>query len=336
MKLLIVTQVIDTEHPILGFFHRWVEEFAKHCEQVHVICLQAGTHSLPANVTIHSLGKEEGRGRLTYLWRFYNLIFTLRNEYDSVFVHMNQLYVILGAPFWRAAGKPIGLWYAHGTVARSLKIAEKLVDRIFTCSADSFRLPSAKVLVTGHGIDTERFTVQEVQKDIDLITVGRITESKNLIVLIDVLKEVRKIHPVTLTIVGSALAGGERAYEAKLRAHIAELGLADAVIFLGKVPQTDLPTVLNRAKVFVTTAQNGSLDKAMLEAMACGLPIVSMAPGSASLPLGSTQTTNPGDFTTALQSVLESGEFCREDYQIFVQKDHSTQSLIPKIIRTFS
>ena len=58
MKLLIVTQAIDSEHPILGFFHRWVEEFAKHCEHVHVICLQAGKHSLPANVTVHSLGKE--------------------------------------------------------------------------------------------------------------------------------------------------------------------------------------------------------------------------------------------------------------------------------------
>ncbi|MCD5381655.1 MAG: hypothetical protein LR008_03730, partial [Candidatus Pacebacteria bacterium] len=107
MKLLIITQVLDTEHPILGFFHRWVEEFAKHCEQVHVICLQEGRHDLPDNVTVHSLGKEshqtggatlkrtEGTGKvvprvlsrlitkLTYILRFYKLIWQLRHEYDG-------------------------------------------------------------------------------------------------------------------------------------------------------------------------------------------------------------------------------------------------------------
>lgn len=30
MKLLIVTQVVDTEDPALGFFVRWIEELARH------------------------------------------------------------------------------------------------------------------------------------------------------------------------------------------------------------------------------------------------------------------------------------------------------------------
>ena len=96
MKLLIITQVIDKNHPVLGFFHRWVEEFAVHCEHVHVICLQKGVFDLPVNVTVHSLGKEDGVSRATYLLRFYKNIWQLRHEYDSVFVHMNQLYVLLG------------------------------------------------------------------------------------------------------------------------------------------------------------------------------------------------------------------------------------------------
>ena len=32
MNLLLITQKIDKDDPILGFFHRWVEEFAKHFE----------------------------------------------------------------------------------------------------------------------------------------------------------------------------------------------------------------------------------------------------------------------------------------------------------------
>jgi len=71
MKLLICTQMIDKNDPILGFFHRWVEEFAKHFEHIHVICLKEGQHTLPQNVTVHSLGKEGGESRIKYVIRFY-------------------------------------------------------------------------------------------------------------------------------------------------------------------------------------------------------------------------------------------------------------------------
>ncbi len=359
MKLLIVTQVIDTEHPILGFFHRWVEEFAKHCEHVHVICLQAGKHSLPANVTVHSLGKEqylrkrcdlreecsdgersfleEQILKIRYTLRFYQLIWSLRHEYDHVFVHMNQISVILGAPFGRAAGKRVGLWYAHGSTPATLKIAEKLADKIFTCSVESFRLKSKKLEVTGHGIDTDHFKpIANIAKDIDLITVGRITESKNLMALTDALAEVRKRHDVSLTIVGAAVTASEKAHEASLRAHITTLGLIEHIHFIGQVSQTDLPAILNRAKVFVTMAQNGSLDKAMLEPMACGLPIISMAPGSASLPLGAAQVSSSTEFVQQLKKVLESGVFTKEEYAQFVQSNHSLQSLVPRIIHSIS
>jgi glycosyltransferase involved in cell wall biosynthesis len=335
MKLLIITQVIDSEHPILGFFHRWVEEFATHCEQVHVICLQAGKQSLPANVTVHSLGKEEGKGRLVYLFRFYKLIWQLRHEYDHVFVHMNQIYVILGAPFWRAARKKVGLWYMHGAVPFSLRVAEKMSNKIFTGTLDSFKLQSKKVSVTGHGIDTERFTPTIVSKDSDLITVGRITESKNLIALVNLLKEVRKTHFITLTIIGSAVSENERRYESVLKAVINRYGLSDAVNFFGPVSQKDLPAELNKAKIFVTAAQNGSLDKAVLEAMACGVSIISMAPGTTSLPFGHAQVNNLNEFSSQINSVLESKMFMREEYSVFIQRNHSLQSLIPRIVQSF-
>ena len=333
MRVLIVTQVVDTEHPILVFFHRWLEEFAKHCEQVTVICLQEGAHALPDNVKVYSLGKEVGKSRLTYLIRFYKLIISLRHEHDSVFVHMNQIYVLLGAPLWRLWRKRVGLWYMHGTVTWSLRLAEKLVDVIFTGSPESFRLPSKKVVVTGHGIDTGRFAPQTGPKDLDLITVGRITESKNLIALIDILREVRQEHEVTLSIVGGALTEGERAYEAKLRSHIEQYDLEHAVQFLGRIPQAGLPETLARAKVFVTAAQNGSLDKAVLEAMACGLPVVSMAPGTESLPLGLAQVKDVSGMVQMIKKVIsEKTPFHQNDYVNFVSSKHSLSTLIPKIL----
>ncbi|MFT7644544.1 MAG: glycosyltransferase involved in cell wall biosynthesis, partial [Candidatus Paceibacteria bacterium] len=330
-----VTQVVDTEHPILGFFHRWVEEFAKHCEHVHVICLQEGKHSLPANVTVHSLGKDEGKGKFTYLIRFYSLIWKLRHEYDNVFVHMNQVYVILGDSIWHLFRKRVGLWYMHGTVPASLRVAEKFVHKIFTGSPESFRLKSNKVLVTGHGIDTVQFAPQTGPKDIDLITVGRITPSKNLIVLVDILKKVRDTHDVSLTIVGAGVTEEEKQYEQKLRDYVQELGLVGAVHFVGRIPQTELPQYLNRAKIFVTVAQNGSLDKAILEPMACGLPVVSMAPGSASLPIDVAQVSDQETFIQQVNDVLESNVFKNEQYTEYVIQNHSIKSLIPKILQTY-
>jgi len=42
MKLLIVTQKVDINDDVLGFFHDWIKEFAKNCEKVTVICLGKG------------------------------------------------------------------------------------------------------------------------------------------------------------------------------------------------------------------------------------------------------------------------------------------------------
>ena len=61
MKLLIVTQTVDTDNPILGFFVRWIEEFAKHCEKIAVICLHEGEYTLPSNVEVYEIGKAVSR-----------------------------------------------------------------------------------------------------------------------------------------------------------------------------------------------------------------------------------------------------------------------------------
>ena len=336
MKLLIVTQVLDKHHPILGFFHRWVEEFSKHCEKVTVICLQKGEYTLPANVSVYSLGKEIGKSKIGYLTTFYKLIWRLRHEYDSVFVHMNQIYVILGAPFWRAQGKKVGLWYAHGAVSRSLIWAEKMADIIFTCSQESFRVKSRKVVVTGHGIDVDHFKIVPEIKTHDLVTVGRITQTKNLTALVDMFSQIRESKDCRLAIVGSALTIQDKAYESNLKQYVATKNLTPYVDFTGNYSQADLPKYLNQSKIFVTTAQNGSLDKAMLEAMACGLPIVSVAKGSVSLPLGSAQVEQPDDFVLEVEKVLESGLYICEHYFDFISTHHSLQSLVPKIIKELS
>src|SRR3989338_2534636 len=122
MRLLIITQAVDNNDPVLGFFVSWIRELSKRFESVDVICLREGTHSLPANVSVHSLGKENLEienwklkilRRPLYIMRFYRYAWSLRRSYDAVFVHMNQEYVLLGAILWKLLGKRVYMWRNH-------------------------------------------------------------------------------------------------------------------------------------------------------------------------------------------------------------------------------
>lgn len=269
MRLLICTQVIDTDDPVLGFFCRWIEEFAKHAERVEVICLREGKHSLPANVRVHSLGKESAKrearstkNRITYAMRFLSLVWKLRRDYDAVFVHMNPEYIVLGGLFWRLSGTRVALWYTHKSVNLKLRIAAFLSNVIFTASKESFRLKSKKVRVMGHGIDTDFFSPDaSVARGDWMLSVGRLMPSKRHDLAIRMaVKEGKELR-----------IAGEGPERANLEALAREKHAA--VQFLGGLSQTQLRDEYRTAAVLIHTSETGSLDKVVLEALACGLPV---------------------------------------------------------------
>lgn len=274
MRLLIVTQAIDRSHPVLGFFHRWIEEFAKHSDQVHVIALQVGEHNLPQNVTVHSLGKEKGVGRFQQLTTFYSSLVTLHKNYDVVFVHMNPEYLVLAGWWWRMAGKNTALWYTHKSVDLKLRIAEFFTHQVFTASKESFRLPSKKLHVMGHGIDVEFWKPDpDVVRGNHFISVGRLSRSKRHDVAIRLAHE-RGVH---LRIIGE---GEERE---RLKTLAQELG--SAVEFLGPLGAPALRDEYRRAAALLHTSETGSLDKVVLEAAACGCPVETTDPALKAFPL---------------------------------------------------
>lgn len=272
MKILIVTQKVDQNDDILGFFHRWIAEFAKHFEQVTVIALGVGEYNLPNNVRVFSLGKECGVSRFGYIFNFYRLIWRERKNYDTVFVHMNPVYVILGGLLWRSLGKKIGLWYTHKNVDMKLRIAVKISHIIFTASEKSFRLPNKKVLVTGHGIDVTQWIPhsREPHNVIQIVTVGRIAPIKDYETLLRAVKILTQQNlPVHLEIIGDVVKNEDKTYLAKLKEIVSTQGLEHVVEFAGAVPNRLLLERVANADIFVNMSKTGSLDKAVLEAMAC-------------------------------------------------------------------
>lgn len=262
MRLLICTQAIDTKDPTLGFFHRWVQEFAKHCEHVVVLAQRVGAHSLPNNVTVLSLGKEEKLSRPAQLLRFFRYMWRNKDRHDAVLVHMSPEYVLAGGVWWRLWGKKIMLWYTHKDVSVRLRVATYLSNIVITASKESFRLATRKVRVMGHGIDTDFFMPDpQVPRELFLLSVGRLMPSKRHDLAIRSAAEAGK----PLHIAGN---GPERAQLEALSHKISA-----RVTFLGGISQEALREEYRRAELLLHYSETGSLDKVVLEALACGLPV---------------------------------------------------------------
>src|SRR3989338_4588720 len=182
MKLLIITQKVNNNDPILGFFVSWIKKFAEQFEEVIVVAKEVGKYDLPQNVRVISLGKSEGVGRLGQLLKLWNAVMT--EKYDRVFVHMNSENILAAGWYWKLKNIPVALWYTHKATPWQLRLAIPFVKWIFTASKESFRLPSKKVIVTGHGIDFDHFHfIERLPKPfhdpIQVLSVGRISPTKD-------------------------------------------------------------------------------------------------------------------------------------------------------------
>lgn len=275
MRLLIATQKVDENDAVLGFFHGWIGEFAKHCEYVTVICLEKGAHHLPENVKVLSLGKEKKHSRLQYLARFYRYIWQERKNYDTVFVHMNPEYVVLGSFFWKLAHKKTALWYTHKQVNLKLRIAEKVVDKIFTVTKESFQLKSKKVNSVGHGIDLESFVCEESKRGGDVINilhVGRITSIKNCDILVEAAEILKKKwnKNFSITFIGAPAMSKDEEYFKRLKRMVSYANLQGNVTFLGNVPNKEIKKYYCDADLIVNLSPEGLSDKVVFEAMASG------------------------------------------------------------------
>lgn len=339
MKLLLYTQAVNSQDPILGFMHGWLSEFAKHWESITVVCLFEGEHHLPANVSVLSLGKNEGRGRLTYLYRFFSYSFFSRVPYDAVFVHMNQEYVLLGGFFWRLLGKRVALWYNHAAGSFLTRLSAALAHHVFHTSPFAFVAGSSHARTMPAGIDTTLFReYSDIPRESNsVLSLGRIAPIKGLDVLVDGIKSLESRHiPLHARIVGDP-APRDKAYAEYLHHHASELVRAGVLEFLPGVPNTQTPALYAQHLVFVNLSPSGLYDKTILEAAACGtLPLVSSRAFVHDLPpeclFEEGRAADVAAKLEALFSLLpEQIHLVRQRVRQFVQDSHSLTALAREV-----
>ncbi|MCR4279569.1 MAG: glycosyltransferase family 4 protein [Candidatus Zambryskibacteria bacterium] len=281
MKLLIVTQKVNIDDPILGFFHRWIEEFSKKFEKVTVICLEKGKYELPKNVKVLSLGKEQYSQhsnvirRLVFSFKFYKYIWQERENYDSVFVHMNQEYVLLAGICWRLMGKKVFLWRNHPVGDWKTDLACFLSHKVFHTSPQAFveHCRNAELMPVGIDLDNFRPSAMPVESN-NILVLGRIAPVKRLEYIIDGLGRLHKKRVAfKADIVGDALEADAEYYDS-LKARIKLNGLGRKVRLLPAISHEEAPELYRQYKVFINLTPDGSLDKTIFEALASGLKTV--------------------------------------------------------------
>jgi len=340
MNLLILTQKVNKNDPILGFFHNWILEFAKNIDKVSVICLEKGEFDLPQNVKVYSLGKESGRSKIKYVKNFFNLILGLHKEYDAVFVHMNQEYVLLGGFFWRIMRKKIYFWRNHPEGNFFTRMAILLSNKVFCTSKTSFTAKFKKTTLMPVGIDTEVFKseIRNPKSEIKnkILFLGRMDPIKKPDLLIEALDILNKKNiDFVCDFYGDPTLNTGDYYES-LKKEVEKSSLKSKINFYKAVANYETPKIYSEHSIYVNLTPTGSFDKTILEAASCGCLLV-VANKSLSGEIDDRMITkvNPSDIAEKINFWLKTSdvlnkEACQKLIDYVINK-HSLKVLTEKL-----
>jgi glycosyltransferase involved in cell wall biosynthesis len=180
-----------------------------------------------------------------------------------------------------------------------------------------WRVPEEKVTVLYSGVH-ERFQPVTEEKKLTavrqqyhlgdtpyILTVGTVQPRKNYRMLIRAFQPVAQAHPHNLII-----SGGKGWLYEEMMAEVARQGLDGRVHFIGFVADADLPALYSEAALFVFPSLYEGFGLPLLEAMGCGVPVISS--NASSLPEvvgGAAVLLSPHDeaaWTTAVSHLLEN------------------------------
>ena len=188
------------------------------------------------------------------------------------------------------AFRPFNRWYLSRFTANTVKRAKMIItisdstrrdvinllgvapERVCTvyCGADhSFKpLPEPEVAA---------FKSRQQLPDTFVLFLGTLEPRKNVEGLIRAYAEWKTREPQAPLLV---IAGGQGWYYDKIFQLVESLNLTDSIRFPGYVPQTDMPLWYNAASLFVYPSHFEGFGLPVLEAMACGTPVITSTTSS--------------------------------------------------------
>jgi glycosyltransferase involved in cell wall biosynthesis len=293
-RLLFFTQEMNRKSSTLGFVARWVEELSKKYDEVIVVCLYKGEYTLPSNVRVISLGKENFNKdfieknskikkivtRIKYIFNFYRIIWKERKNYDKVFVHMNEEYVFLGGYIWKWMGKPVSYWGNHYMGNWMKDMAGYLCKNVFYTSEYSYtankkKFPNGHQMPVGVDVDSLKTDEKFERPHNSILFLARFDPSKKPDVILRALKVLKdEGYNFSCDFVGGTSMDLYPTFPEDMKKLKEELGLGDNVRFVGAVPNTETYKYYLSHEIYLNVAKSGMLDKTIFKALAADLVTV--------------------------------------------------------------
>jgi glycosyltransferase involved in cell wall biosynthesis/Na+/melibiose symporter-like transporter len=214
-------------------------------------------------------------------------------------VHTNTLKAhLLGGLGAHLAGKPL-VWHvrdilepgpARTWLLRAARFLRPQVVAISQAVAEQFAGGVAPVALIYNGIPLDRFTPgpppvglrEDLRLSADhevICVVGRLAPWKGHRTLLEALSALRRSRPRAVLVVVGEVAFWDSSYELELKELTRDLGLEEAVRWVGF--REDVPDLLRLCDVFVLPSVDEPFGRAIIEAMAVGKPVIATRSGGA-------------------------------------------------------
>jgi glycosyltransferase involved in cell wall biosynthesis len=128
-----------------------------------------------------------------------------------------------------------------------------------------------------HIVDSTAFRIEKRLEERSEVVgyIGRLADEKGIMNFIEAIPYVRMHRPDAMFLIG-----GDGPLEEEVRDAIRHHGISDCTILTGWIHHDDLPPYLNALKVLVVPSYTEGLPNIILEAMACGTPVLATPVGA--------------------------------------------------------
>lgn len=256
-------------------------------------------------VEVHRPRFAVGPGQLTRRWEARSYSAAIRAIVDEIWqdrgfdlVHAHFVYPdgVAGldvstryeVPLVVTEHAPWHPWLEHAPTRRqALRVADAADTMIAVSNyvAESilrYAGAGTRIVVIPNGVDETEFhpSAAPAKRPSQILYAGVINYNKGIDVLLDAMVILRRALPeARLLLVGGALYRHTRRQEERLALRASELGLTDSVTFLGRRPPAEVARLMAESAVVVLPSRAESFGAVLIEALACGTPVVATRSG---------------------------------------------------------